>query len=473
MNEDKLYAFIMRGELTKSALEKTETVSKYSMSEVLAHEYIDSLSLDLLDEELVNSARAMATVYTAIAAFENSVRRFVVKILIETKGENWWADCVSEKIRRNAESRKREEEKIRWHTPRGDSMINYTEFGDLVSIMSQNLDLFEAYIVSIDWARQIIQTIERSRNVIMHGETVLKYISFVGLREFPAAMLANAVYKSNSFENICDLVGIESIGGPVEFVLKRPTWSKSAPITNDSFWNAQGTVAAVLSQLAEMGVLNISNKDSATITVDNIANVRIDSENCFDLFAKLELLLQADILKEIRFNVIKDDVSMQLEMLSEGEKQLAQLLCLLEATKEYRALFLLDEFDSFLHPNWQRRFAEIISEIEITGQVIFTTHSPLTLGKMRKENIRILKDGQVFEPSADTFNRDITEVLEEIMDVGKRPVDVEKAMRDFRNSVIHGNKKDALIHENTLRELLSRDDPFWVTAGHLLSRMGD
>lgn len=28
MNEDKLYAFIMRGELTKSALEKTETVSK-------------------------------------------------------------------------------------------------------------------------------------------------------------------------------------------------------------------------------------------------------------------------------------------------------------------------------------------------------------------------------------------------------------------------------------------------------------
>lgn len=84
-----------------------------------------------------------------------------------------------------------------------------------------------------------------------------------------------------------------------------------------------------------------------------------------------------------------------------------------------------------------------------------------------------MKDGQVFEPSADTFNRDITEVLEEIMDVGKRPVDVEKAMRDFRNSVIHGNKKDALIHENTLRELLSRDDPFWVTVGHLLSRMGD
>lgn len=58
MNEDKLYAFIMRGELTKSALEKTETVSKYSMSEVLAHEYINSLSLDLLDEGCVRTGQA-------------------------------------------------------------------------------------------------------------------------------------------------------------------------------------------------------------------------------------------------------------------------------------------------------------------------------------------------------------------------------------------------------------------------------
>ena len=169
MNEDKLYAFIMRGELTKSALQKTEVESRYSSSEALSHEYIESLSLDLLDSELVDSAKVMATVYTAIAAFENTVRRFVVKVLMENKGETWWEDSVSEKIRKYAESRKTEEEKIRWHTPRGDSMINYTEFGDLVSIMGQNFCLFEDYIISIDWARQIIQTLERSRNVIMHS----------------------------------------------------------------------------------------------------------------------------------------------------------------------------------------------------------------------------------------------------------------------------------------------------------------
>ena len=108
-------------------------------------------------------------------------RSFVVKVLLEHKVENWWDECVSDKIKKFAETRKREEEKIKWHTQRGDSMINYIEFGDLVSIMQQNFELFEVYIVSIDWARQIIQTLERSRNVIMHsGELGRKDIERIG-----------------------------------------------------------------------------------------------------------------------------------------------------------------------------------------------------------------------------------------------------------------------------------------------------
>ena len=64
-------------------------------------------------DEYVDDAKIMATVYTAIAAFENTVRHFVVKVLLENVGENWWESCVSEKIRKLAESRKREEEKKR------------------------------------------------------------------------------------------------------------------------------------------------------------------------------------------------------------------------------------------------------------------------------------------------------------------------------------------------------------------------
>ena len=179
--EDKLYAFIMRGELTKVALNKTEVIGRHSSSDFLSQEYMKSLSLELLDDECVNSAKVMATVYTAIAAFENMVRKFVVKILLEHKGESWWGQCVSEKIRRSAETRKKDEEKVKWHSHRGELMINYVNFGDLASIMAQNYELFEDYIVSIDWSKQIFSTLERSRNVIMHsGELGRRDIERIG-----------------------------------------------------------------------------------------------------------------------------------------------------------------------------------------------------------------------------------------------------------------------------------------------------
>lgn len=181
MDEDKLYSFIMRGELTKVALNSTGTVSKHSRSDMLAQEFVSCLALDLLDDECVNCAKQMATVYTAVAAFENMVRKFVVKVLLEHKGEKWWETCVSEKIRKFAEARKLEEEKVKWHAQRGDSMINYIDFGDLASIMQQNIELYEMHIISIDWARQIFKTLERSRNVIMHsGELSKKDVERIG-----------------------------------------------------------------------------------------------------------------------------------------------------------------------------------------------------------------------------------------------------------------------------------------------------
>lgn len=181
MEKNDLYSYILRGELTKVALHNTDIISKHSSSDILIKEYIECLSLDLLDDDCVVSAKEMATVYVAIAAFENMVRKFVVKILLEHKGENWWSICVSEKIKKTAETRKSEEEKIKWHTKRGDSMINYIDFGDLASIMQQNLELFEIHVISIDWVRQIFKTLERSRNVIMHsGELSRKDIERIG-----------------------------------------------------------------------------------------------------------------------------------------------------------------------------------------------------------------------------------------------------------------------------------------------------
>lgn len=167
--QDELYSFAFKGWLTQEAIADTPAIEKYLLSGHLDNNVAERLPLDLLDEDLVARARRMATVYTAIGAFENSVRGFVAKKLLEEKGENWWEDAVSEKIRKKADSRKDEEEKIRWHTQRGDEALYFTDFGELVSIIITNWDLFEPHMESLDWVKQMLKTVERSRNVIMHS----------------------------------------------------------------------------------------------------------------------------------------------------------------------------------------------------------------------------------------------------------------------------------------------------------------
>lgn len=167
--EDQIYSFVLRGNLTKVAMEKTQLLKNNIGSKYINSEIAEHLSINLLDDGHVKISKKMAEVYVAITSFENMVRDFIEKTLSEEKGEEWWKTCVSEAIRKKAESRRKEEEKIKWHQQRGDRILNYTEMGDLNNIIAQNWEKFEDYLNNLEWARQIINTLERSRNVIMHG----------------------------------------------------------------------------------------------------------------------------------------------------------------------------------------------------------------------------------------------------------------------------------------------------------------
>lgn len=166
-----IYSFIFRGLLTEEALERAGANRRAPASGTLDQVLFSRLPIDALDPDLVKRATRMAVVYVAIAAFENSVREFVAKRLLEEVGADWWDKSVPEGIRKKAESRQETEIKTRWHTPRGDQPLNYTEFGELASIIGvgTNWPRFENHIHSIEWARQIFKTLEFSRNVIMHS----------------------------------------------------------------------------------------------------------------------------------------------------------------------------------------------------------------------------------------------------------------------------------------------------------------
>jgi hypothetical protein len=167
-NLARVYEFVLRGLLTEEALDTAGRTSP-SLSGIDDMEIAESLSLGLLDEERLIAAKRMAVVYTAIATFENSVRDLITKVLLAELGDDWWEKGVSEKIRKNAETKMLEEERVRWHRRRGTDPINYTTMPELVSIIRNTWPKLEPYVGSIEWAAAIFDIIERSRNVIMHS----------------------------------------------------------------------------------------------------------------------------------------------------------------------------------------------------------------------------------------------------------------------------------------------------------------
>lgn len=163
---DELYAFAYRGLLARqAAADLDEPSGSHSKVDRIA----SRLPLRLMDDAVIAAAQEMAVVYTAIAAFENAAREFVEKRLIEEVGSDWWEQCVPEKRRQKAESRRDEENRIRWHAKRGDSLLQYTELEDLSAIIVTNHERFVAIIQDPEWLKQIFKTVERSRNIIMHS----------------------------------------------------------------------------------------------------------------------------------------------------------------------------------------------------------------------------------------------------------------------------------------------------------------
>jgi predicted ATP-binding protein involved in virulence len=54
---------------------------------------------------------------------------------------------------------------------------------------------------------------------------------------------------------------------------------------------------------------------------------------------------------------------------------------------------LVDEVDLYLHPEWQVSVIPRLARAMPNLQFVFTTHSPLVVGTLHRENIRVLKSG--------------------------------------------------------------------------------
>lgn len=180
-NDNKLAGFVMKGQMAEVSIAQSQAI-QIKGGELTYDDIAARVGIKDLDEDEVAAAGKMSAVYIAIASFENMVRNLISTRMLEVKKDNWWEECVATDIKRRADKRIEDEKRIRWHKSRGLSQIYFTEMSDLISIIQNNSHVFEDIIPDIDWLRQIIKSVERSRNVIMHsGQLSLDDVERVGV----------------------------------------------------------------------------------------------------------------------------------------------------------------------------------------------------------------------------------------------------------------------------------------------------
>lgn len=204
--------------------------------------------------------------------------------------------------------------------------------------------------------------------------------------------------------------GIES----VLFVLRQPPWKSKAVDGDPRFWNARGVVRDFLSRLYDIALapVEISRRVSTSIWnketlqfkylyVKDIAALRrlVGNQAPAQFFRDLESTYVSELIEEVRIRVRlkKNDGSVTFRELSEGEQQLLTVLGLLRFTAEDESLFLLDEPDTHLNPRWCVKYLNYLksfvgqnSDGQDNSHIVLTTHNPLAIAELVKEQVQIL-----------------------------------------------------------------------------------
>lgn len=252
---------------------------------------------------------------------------------------------------------------------------------------------------------------------------------FIGIGKAYKALLLSVLLlqtdecKAKKF--IVKKLGIKAIDNQVKITLKRPFYAKKKGYdidlvqTETRFWKAQGITLQFLDELSTVkkgelkeagrvrdeGYLNKGEYEDEFIMYLDIK----DFQNKFSDSTAQDIFRGFDNLKTIE---MLDDISIDLELLdgskigvdkfSDGQFQSVYIYSIMDLFKDRNCITLLDEPDSFLHPEWQFDFLNQITEISAesseSNHVLMSSHSAVTLIKFIKNRVNyfeINKEGAI------------------------------------------------------------------------------
>lgn len=233
-----------------------------------------------------------------------------------------------------------------------------------------------------------------------------------------------AEYKEHIKELFSEFSGIEN-ESTVQVTLCNPTfytYSKQSGVetleengyTYETIWNLNGEVE----QLVKILYNNQMGMAAPTMYRDKneIEDKKIDEFIIFDkldfdllavsllenfgsvlkIFDALEAAYKIGIIHKISSSLNKNGASIQHDFaeLSEGEQQLLTVIGLLLITGKSNTLYLLDEPDTHLNPQWQRDYTYLLKKFDVqndNSQIIVSTHSPLIVQSAEEADMFLFK----------------------------------------------------------------------------------
>lgn len=204
------------------------------------------------------------------------------------------------------------------------------------------------------------------------------------------------------------------------FIIRKPRWAKSGAKASE-FWGAKGVMRRVLERLRHFAIAPMvleqtvsdgyrtAKEDHYYFFLPDLARLHAfaaEYEDARTFFLALESTDFSELIYDVKIQVqvsakTDDDAPITFREMSEGEQQLLMVLGLMRFTKSAQSLVLLDEPDTHLNPHWSINYLKLLTKVmgdgtaasneQQTSQILISTHDPLVIASLMKEQVHLMK----------------------------------------------------------------------------------
>jgi predicted ATP-binding protein involved in virulence len=173
--------------------------------------------------------------------------------------------------------------------------------------------------------------------------------------------------------------------------------------------------------------------------------------------------------KELIVNQLSDGEKCLLAMVGDLARRLAIANPSLPKPLDGEGVVLIDEVELHLHPQWQRMVIPALERTFTKCQFIVTTHSPLVLSYLRREQAFLIEDFKLLEKKPHTYGRDANSLLFDVMAVVDRPDEIKDKLKQCFRLIDEDKVAPAREKLEQLEKLLGEDDPEVLRARSMIA----